>query len=435
MPRIRDRFSEANHKAMNPVPDTNSKNVSKTGHTDASAAEAGLADAAAAEAGHTNTAAAGETAVPPIPGRPQPGEPFTGQAVGNPIQSAQSHPGNAAVANHKTANRKAGRTFRLWVWPLLVIGVAGGIGLWWAQGGGGSAEEQSDNQIESIFGSGATGNLDSSTSGQLSGQAEKPVIKGGITDLLNDYPLDQAEHPMDPLLLVAEKGLANLQATLSDYTATIERQERVNGRLLPTETIALKIRRARAAAANGGQSIPRSIYTKHLAPPSLAGQEAIYVEGANDGNIIAHTTGFLNVQRFYLPPTGFLAMRGSRYPMTEAGFEVLITRMLERGRRDREFGTCEVRVDRNASINNRSCTMFELLHPKKEGPYDFHIARIAIDDQLNLPIHYEALEWPAQPGGAPQLLERYTYSDIVINPGLPDIAFDPSNRDYQFPKQ
>lgn len=258
------------------------------------------------------------------------------------------------------------------------------------------------------------------------------IVKGGITDLLNNHPVEEAENPLDPLLLVAEKGLEELRETLVDYTATIERQERVGGKLMPTETINLKIRQAQEGDEDGNPAVSRAIYTTHLAPKSMEGQEAIWVEDQNDGNIVAHPPGMFNLKRFYLHPEGFLAMRGSRYPITEAGFEVLIERMLERGRRDRKYGTCEVKVDREATINGRSCTAFEIVHEKQEGPYDFHIARIFIDDELNLPIHYEAHIWPEKEGGEPQLLERYTYTDIKINPGLTEADFDPSNPAYDY---
>ncbi|MBL8890996.1 MAG: DUF1571 domain-containing protein [Planctomycetaceae bacterium] len=326
---------------------------------------------------------------------------------------------------------------RRWLWCGAVLLAAAGI-VYWNQTP--VAVEETKQKLEFNFagagtGTGEVGANRASDAAVANPLEAAPIIKGGITDLLNDHPIAAAAHPLDPLLLIAQRGLENLRGSLRDYSATLERQERVGDQLLPAETITLKIRQGLTAEQNGGQAVARGIYTRHEAPASLKGQEAIYVEGANDGNIVAHTTGLLNLKRFYLPPTGFLAMRGSRYPMTEAGFEVLIQRMLERGQRDRDFGPCEVRVDRLATVNNRACTMFEIVHDKQEGPYDFHIARIAIDDQLNLPIHYESYTWPTTADGKPELLERYTYTDIQINPGLPEETFSPDNPAYQYPKR
>lgn len=307
---------------------------------------------------------------------------------------------------------------RRWLVPLALIVIAGGGYAYWQMRG--DAAQTSSNNVQ----------LKTTTTG--SAVEPERIVRGSVTDLLNDHPIEEAENPLDPLLMVAERGLEKLRNNLKDYTATIERQERVNGQLMPTETIALKIRQSQKDD-QGNVVVPRGIYTRHVAPTDLAGQEAIWVEGENGGKLVAHTTGMLNLKRFYLPPTGFLAMRGSRYPMTEAGFEVLIQRMLERGKRDRDYGTCTVRVSRDATINGRTCTAFEIVHETEEGPYDFHIAKIAIDDELDLPIHYEAHIWPEEEGGEPRLLERYTYTDIEINPGLTEEDFDPSNPDYDYP--
>lgn len=324
---------------------------------------------------------------------------------------------------------------RKWIWVMAVVFVAAGIYLINRT----TPTEESSAAVEFDFGAktGSTNAANSmSNAATTTGPAgSAPVIRGGITDLLNDHPIDRAAHPLDPLLLVAERGLERLRGSLRDYTAVLERQERVGQQLMPAETIEIKIRQALTAEQNHGQAVARAIYTRHLAPDSLKGQEAIYIAGENDGNIVAHTTGLLNIRRLYLPPTGFLAMRGNRYPMTEAGFEVLIERMLERGRRDRNYGPCEVRIDREATVNGRACTVFEIVHPQPEGPYDFHVAQIAIDDQLNLPIHYASYTWPTQPSGKPELLERYTYSDIVINPGLSPESFSPDNPAYDYPSK
>jgi hypothetical protein len=326
------------------------------------------------------------------------------------------------------------RVSRRWIWCGLVLMVAAGIAVWNRNP---TAVEETKQKLEFNFAASGKSDQKSPAGNAATETPDRataaPILKGSITDLLNEHPIETAAHALDPLLLIAQRGLDKLRGSLRDYSATLERQERVDGKLMPAETITLKIRQALTAEQNGGQAIGRAIYTRHEAPASLKGQEAIYVEGENDGNIVAHTTGLLNLKRFYLPPNGFLAMRGSRYPMTEAGFEVLIQRMLERGQRDRAFGPCEVRVDRQATVNGRSCTLFEIVHPKQEGPYDFHIARIAIDDQLNLPIHYESSTWPTAPGGRPELLERYTYTDIQINPGLVAETFSPDNPDYDYP--
>jgi hypothetical protein len=74
-------------------------------------------------------------------------------------------------------------------------------------------------------------------------------------------------------------------------------------------------------------------------------------------------------------------------------------------------------------INGRGCTLLEVIHPTPRPHFDFNIARVYIDDELSLPVRYEAYSWPTQPGGKPELLECYTYLNLKINIGLQEKNF------------
>ena len=62
----------------------------------------------------------------------------------------------------------------------------------------------------------------------------------------------------------------------------------------------------------------------------------------------------------------------------------------------------------------------------------YHLARIYVDDELNLPIRYESFDWPAKAGGEPQLLEEYTYQNMKVNNGFTDTDFSVTNPKYGF---
>jgi hypothetical protein len=183
-----------------------------------------------------------------------------------------------------------------------------------------------------------------------------------------------------------------------------------------------------------GKSIPFGVYLKFLKPASIAGREVIWVKGRNDGKLVAHETGLLNVKRVWLAPESFLAMMGQRYPIYEIGIRKLAQELIKRGELERELGPCEVRLVRGAKINNRSCLLIEVVHADKKPGFDFHKAHIFIDDELQVPVRYAAWSWPTQPGGAPVLEEEYTYQDIQLNVGLTDEDFNPDNSSYNFPR-
>lgn len=256
-----------------------------------------------------------------------------------------------------------------------------------------------------------------------------PVVKDSVTDLFNQ-PRPANEHALQQSLDVAEAGLNFYRQNVRDYQAVFIKQERVGGRLDREERALVKFRQGRV---EDGKNIPQAIYMRFVEPKSIAGREVIYVEGRNDGKLVAHEGGLLNVVRANLLPTSRLAMRGNRYPITEFGIEKLIVRMIEKGTRDLQFGECQVEIKRNIEINGHSGTEIRIIHPQPAEHFDFHIARILIDDELNLPVGYEGYTWPEPGSDAPVLNERYFYTEVKLNVGLKDSDFDPDNPEYDFP--
>ena len=255
-------------------------------------------------------------------------------------------------------------------------------------------------------------------------------VEGSLLSHIDSTVIDAAEHPLDPLLKVAGKGLEHTDEFVADYTARIVSQVRVKGKLQPEQQIDCKIRHARTT---GDDQCGFSVYLKFVAPDSSAGQEVIWVDGWNDGNLVAHLTGWQNVVRIYLDPESTIAMRNSLHPIMDIGFRNLLAKVLEKGKQDREHGKCEVNVKRNIQIEGRKCVMLEVKHPAKQDDFDFHIARIYLDQELEIPIAYEGFTWPEEQGGEPVLQEKYFYTNLKLNVGLQDIDFDPSNADYSFP--
>ena len=184
---------------------------------------------------------------------------------------------------------------------------------------------------------------------------------------------------------------------------------------------------------NGRITTPMSVYLKFLKPSSIKDREVIWVEGRNGGKLVAHETGLKNLIRFNLDPTGFVAMRGQKYPITDIGLENLLTKVIETGERDRKFGECEVRFFDNAKVGDNVCTMMQVIHPVKQPHFDFFVARVYFDNELNVPIRYASWSWPAEEGSQPVLEEEYTYTNLELNVGLTDSDFDPDNPQYNYP--
>ena len=230
------------------------------------------------------------------------------------------------------------------------------------------------------------------------------------------------EHPLQPVVRWALQELPRVEK-IADYSATFVSRERVAGRLGERETMEIKIRHQ-----------PFSVYVRFLGPAPVRGQEALYVEGQNEGRLWAHRPshimGALSVQ-----PDSPIAMRNRRYPLTEIGLVNLVRRLIEVGQQDLQRDECEVKFFTGAKLNDYVCTCIQVTHPQPRRDFRFHVARIFVDDRLQLPVRYESYAWPAEAGGSPELLEEYTYLDLKVNNGFTDRDFSVDNPAYQFSRE
>ncbi len=201
-------------------------------------------------------------------------------------------------------------------------------------------------------------------------------------------------------------------AGVKDYTATLLKQERVKGKLLPRETIQVKFRR------------PFSIYMKWTGSEK-AGQEVLYVRGRNDGQMRAHPGSFPDVTVSLKPGSG-LAMRGNRHPITEASLGDVLALMV------RDLKRSEARPQDGVTLTDLGEeTRFGARVRCVEGrfPADGYYAprlRICVFVASKLLSRVQA--WDA----GDRLVEDYEYRDLRVNVGLRDRDFAEDNPAYNF---
>ncbi len=258
----------------------------------------------------------------------------------------------------------------------------------------------------------------------------------GLTAILTSHTIEKAKHPLRPALRLAREGMKKIDETVFDYEAVIEKQCRVGGSLGPVQHMLVRVRHEREV---DGEKIPFSVYTKFISPKNVIGQEAIYVDGWNNNRICAHLKpGLLNIRRWNFNPTDALAMAGNLHPITKIGIRNLLKQILQKGNKELELEGLDpqeeysITLDRNIEIDGRKCMMVEIKHNKDREEYEYHIARIYMDLEYEIPVAYEGYLWPEE-GGEPLLLERYMYTRIKLNPGFGDETFDPENEEYNYP--
>lgn len=242
-------------------------------------------------------------------------------------------------------------------------------------------------------------------------------------------------HPFLPAVKRARAALTEMKA-IKDYSAVLVKQTRIDGKLNEMEFLHAKIRHE-----------PFSVYLRFLAPQERRDREVIFIEGQNDGNLLAHESphrkgviGFLSqtplVGTTSLAPKSPLAMIGNRYPITEIGILNLTEKLVKVGEHDMQYtGTGEdAKYYPDAKVDDRKCEAFVFIHPEQREEFTFHRAEVFIDKELNLPIRYVSYGWPEAPGETPPLIESYTYTRLKLNVGLTDEDFDTKNPKYKFPQ-
>jgi hypothetical protein len=229
-------------------------------------------------------------------------------------------------------------------------------------------------------------------------------------------------HPLAPILQWCDGALAQMEG-LADYTCTFKKREFVDGKMQEQQAMYVKSRLR-----------PLSVYLHFLAPRDVQGQEAIYVEGRNNGRILAHPVGIKQklVGTVNLAPTEPQAMEGNRHPITDFGIRRLCERYREGLQKDLQFGECDVKVMDGVVVEGRPCVCIQITHPVPRQEFQFNVTRLFVDAEWNIPCRLEAYAWPSRPGEQPMLVEEYTYANLKLNVNLTDADFDVRNPQYRY---
>jgi len=210
------------------------------------------------------------------------------------------------------------------------------------------------------------------------------------------------------------KTMARHSERINDYTAVFQKQEVVKGKLLPQENIFLKFRK------------PFSVYMRWLEGP-YEGQEVLYVRDKYKGKLIGHKGGFFGFITLSLDPKGRRAMKGNRYPITEAGLGKVITRVLKDVKKGEAEGVLQLSHKQSVEVFGRRSRMIIIRLPDDpERGFSAPKINLWIDLEYGLPIKSEFFDWNLKKVGS------YEYKDLMLNVGLTENDFDRDNKSYRF---
>ena len=245
--------------------------------------------------------------------------------------------------------------------------------------------------------------------------ASLATLPANAADRVALKPSNTRSNALKQALQIVGKSQAALQS-VKDYSATFSKKEIV-GKKLIEQTMQIKMRQK-----------PFSVYLKFATPHK--GREVIYVDGLNKGKLLAHGTGFQKiVGTLKLKPSSNLVMKENRYPITQIGIEKMLNAVVTIW--EKQASNSQVRYFPKAKLGKASVRVIEVTHKKTPTP-QFHMTRLYIDNQTQLPIRVQQYGFPKKSGGKPPLIEQYTYSNLKTNIGLASRDFDPKNPGYDY---
>jgi outer membrane lipoprotein-sorting protein len=213
------------------------------------------------------------------------------------------------------------------------------------------------------------------------------------------------------LLARAESAYAHVH----DYTAMLISVERVGEALEPESRILLKFQR------------PFKVYMRWVDGPAK-GREGLYVAGAHDGKfILAEPESMAKFFIARLDPSDPRILQRSRHPVTDVGIGRLLEIVGDNARRAAREKVLRVHDHGLAEVAGRRVRQVEAVLPKDPGAgYYAYRVTLSFDEEHHLPIRVVVYDW------RDRLVADYTYSRLVLNPGLSAADFDIANPDYGF---
>lgn len=233
-----------------------------------------------------------------------------------------------------------------------------------------------------------------------------------------DEPSKTKEHPLRPAIRYAKSCVAKVEK-LPGYTATFYKRE-VVGTTIVSHEMKMKIRHE-----------PFSVYLYYAKPHE--GREVLYVEGQNNGKLIAHEAGLFSIAgSMELAPRDPLAMNENRYPITMAGIVNIVNEVIKTWEHEAKYQGTEVKYFKDAKLGDMNCRVIESRHPKPFRQFKNHKIRLWVDSKTGYPVRVQTFGFPRKPGQNPPIIEDYTFSDLRTDVRLTDADFDRNNKKYSF---
>jgi hypothetical protein len=240
--------------------------------------------------------------------------------------------------------------------------------------------------------------------------APEPAPAADVSRALPDS-LSMDHLAQDDPISFLESCLQRYQRDVRGYHLTMQKQERLNGKLQPKEVIDVYFREK-----------PHSVYMRWIEGARKA-ERALFVEGENNGKMLARPNGALArklvgdvVER---DVDGFDARQSGRYPLNQFGIKKATERTLAAWKAAKEQGKLHVEflgVQKVKELGDRVCYKLRRTYEAPEN-----------DGVMEITIYVDKENWmqagSVLKGEESKLIGEYFFRDIDLNPTPPPAQF------------
>ena len=207
-------------------------------------------------------------------------------------------------------------------------------------------------------------------------------------------------------------------AKVHDYTTMMHKEEYKDGEIELDEDTIIKFQK------------PFKVYLKWVSGDN-AGSQLLYVKGKYDNKMIVRKGGGFLKKVFgtmEMDPYGFWLRKFTKHSIDEVGFGGLIEKSHEQFQFALEKGFITAAQSTLTEFDGKPAykVVFVVSPEAEEDGYYCHSAIQYFDAETFMPVKSTFWLWEEDAA------EIFTYSDIKLNVGLPDVAFDRDNEEYQF---
>ncbi len=219
-------------------------------------------------------------------------------------------------------------------------------------------------------------------------------------------------------IALLEYCLENYRGNFKSYTATLVKQERINGVIGKEQTVDVKF-----------MQVPFSVAMKWTNNPTQA-DRIIYVDGKYDNKMMVRPANAFFRALFpavLRDPRCKDAKAASLRTIDEFGFENSIIALLEVYRQAKKQGHLKEDFGGYAEVAGRKAIILVRYLPPKNN-YPAHKTVVFIDLETMVPICVEGYGW----GDSPELMCRYLHKDVRFNVHMTDEDFLPETNDIKY---